>query len=418
MLKLRPVESKNFEDYRQFLDKDEYEKIKLLAKKLKGKKIVHINATPTGGGVVTILRGIIPLEQSLSVDSSWYTIDGAEEDFFVITKKIHNSLQSGGEILNEDERNRYLKTNQSLAKAMEKIPADLYFIHDPQPLTALHFSNKKNAQKVLRLHIDLSEPTQDTLSFLEPYIEEYGKVIFSLEDFVPQNFPKSKLLIIPPAIDPFDVINMPLSEEESRAIVSGFGIHCEKPLISQNSRFDPWKDPVGVIHAYYKAKNEIHDLQLVLANISEAADDPEAKSVFLEVKRHAKGDPDIFLFSEPEQVGYISSGLLTNAIQAQSDISLTKSIKEGFGLTVSEAMWKGRPVIGGNVGGIKKQIIDGESGFLVNSPDEAANRIVELMKDEKLRKRIGKAAHERVKKHFLITRHLRDHLEIYSEQLL
>lgn len=415
ILKSRPVESKNFKDYKQFLDKKDYDNIKSLAKSLKGKKIVHVNATPVGGGVVTTLRGVIPLEQSLGLDSSWYTIQ-APDQFFIITKKIHNSLQGDGEILSDAEKQYYLDINKKIANSLKDLSADIYFIHDPQPLASLNFieRQKLNAQFILRIHIDLVEATKDTLMFFEPYMKQYDRVLFMLEDFVPKNFPKDKYELILNAIDPLDPINVGTIEGAPKAILSQFGIHPENPLIAQVSRFDPWKDPLGVIDAYYMAKNDISELQLILTGVFEAEDDPEAKAVYDIVEKHAKGDPDIFMFAKPEKLGGLSTSAIANTVQHAADIILQKSLKEGFGLTVSEAMWKYKPVIGGNVGGIKKQIIDGKSGFLVNSPKEASQRIVELLKNKKLREKIGMAAHERVRKHFLVTRHVKDHLNLYK----
>lgn len=403
---------KKIEDYQKFISNDLYQEIGELAKQLKGLKITHINATSLGGGVAEILSSLAPLMNNLGIKCHWYTLPPGEK-FFEITKKIHNSLQGEEIILTDKEKKFYLSKNKEITRLIRDIKTDIWVIHDPQPLPLIsYFSNPHPS--ILRLHIDLSNPQKDAWHFLLPHIEKYNKVVFSIKDFVHGDIPKEKIAIFPPAIDPLSPKNIPLSSESSGSIVQNFEINIDKPLITQISRFDIWKDPLGVIKAYYLAKKEIPDLQLALIGLILAQDDPEAMGVFEKVKKHAKGDPDIFLFSDVMTVN-IENDVLVNAFQVASDVILQKSIKEGFGLTVTEAMWKEKPVIGGNVGGIKLQIEDGENGFLVDSPQQAAKRIIQLIKNPSLAKRMGRKAKTTVREKFLIPRLLKDYLKLFTE---
>ncbi|MDX1608065.1 MAG: glycosyltransferase [Candidatus Spechtbacterales bacterium] len=404
---------KNVEDYKQFCDSQRYEKLLQSAEKFKDKKILHINATPQGGGVAEILKTFVPLQRSLGLDSSWYYIK-PDMKLFEITKKLHNSLQGSEVGLTKAEKDYYLNYNKKLAKAIDDFGADILMIHDPQPLASIEFIDNP-PPAVGRIHIDSSEPNQDSMDFINPFLSQYTKIVFSLEDFVSDKLPRKKIIISPPAIDPLSPKNIDIPRDLCRTILVALGISPDRPLITQVSRYDPWKDPLGVIDAYYIAKKDIPNLQLAMAGVIEAADDPEALVMLQKVQEKAKGDPDIYLITE-RNIGE-ENKYLENALQRSSDIVLQKSIREGFGLTVTEAMWKGAPVIGGNVGGIKLQIKDGENGFLVNTPGEAAERIIKLFEEPELAKKIGKAAHESVRQNFLITRLLEDEFEIMEEAL-
>lgn len=412
MLPQVPLAKKKIEDYQRIIDGSLHQEIIELAKQLKGLRITHINATSLGGGVAEILKVLVPLTRNVGVKARWRALPPGEK-FFKITKKIHNSLQGEEIILTDEEKKFYLSENKKIAHLMKDIKADIWVIHDPQPLPVISYDSKLHPS-ILRLHIDFSNPQKDTWDFLLPHIEKYDKVVFSIEDFVHGDIPKEKIAIFPPAIDPLSPKNIPLSLGSARSIIQNFEINIDKPLIVQVSRFDIWKDPLGVIQAYYLAKKEIPDLQLALVGLILAQDDPEAMEIFEKVKKHAKGDPDIFLFSDIKKLN-IENDVLVNAFQVASDVILQKSIKEGFGLTVAEAMWKEKPVVGGNAGGIKLQIENAKNGFLVNSPGEAAERIIQLIKNPDLAKKIGGQARETVRKNFLIPRLLRDYLRLFIE---
>lgn len=414
ILRFREVEKRAISDYYPFLSRQKRSELLRIAKKIRGKRIIHINTTPDGGGVAEILKSLVPLENNLGIKSEWYSIR-APRKFFVITKKIHNALQSAPLRLTDEEKKFYLTINKKIADDMRRIKkADIYVIHDPQPLALIAYFHE--SKMVSRIHIDLSNPDPDVLSFLKPYLRKYDRLIFSMKEFAIPGI-RTKKSYISPAIDPFAIKNISLREDARQKILEDFGINPGKHLISQVSRFDPWKDPLGVIQAYYHAKNEIPDLQLVLVGFAEAQDDPEASEIFEHVKKHARGDPDIHIFFDPKTLGAFTNEALVNAVQSGSDVVLQKSLKEGFGLTVTEAMWKGKAVVAGNVGGIRKQIQNGKNGFLVDTPMEAAGRIVELIRDKKLNARLGASAKARVKANFLMSRHLAEHVRLYQKVL-
>ncbi len=391
-----------------------------LAKKLQGKKIIHLNSTQLGGGVSELLRSQVPLEKSLGLNSDWYIIK-APIQFFKITKKIHNLLQGEPGRLEDREKYYYLKWLYSqIAKSLEELIAkekpEIIVIHDPQPLPLIDYIPRRIIP-ILRMHIDLSNPNPYILNFLKPLIEKYDLVIFSHDIYKPNWLPNQKTAVAMPAIDPFTVKNQFMSKSEAERILALYGLNADQPIVSQVSRFDPWKDPLGTMKAYYLAKNEIYNLQLILAGIFQAYDDPQAVNVFEKVKKQAVGDPDIFLFADPAHLKEVSNDLFIRAVYTASDVIIQKSIKEGFGLTVTEAMWKGKAVIGGQTKGIALQIKNGQNGFLVNSPEKAAQYLVRLLKDKKMREKIGQAAHQSVKSKFLLSRLVLDHLKIYSQVL-
>ena len=407
-------------DFKKFkkITPEVFKKTIVLAKKLKGKKIIHINSTSVGGGVAEILKSQVPLENSLGLESFWYVLK-APSSFFKITKKTHNLLQGEKGDLTESEKRYYLdflfkKVSFDFYEIIKSINPDILIIHDPQPLPLIKFV-PSNIKTILRIHIDLSSPNKNTISFLKPFIEKYHKIIFSHKDYRFNLFSPKKIRIIHPAIDPFSEKNRFLKITQAKEILAFLGINPEKPILTQVARFDPWKDPFSTLKAYYLAKNKYPQLQLVFASIHQAKDDPQAKEVFKKIKKHAQGDPDIFLFSEPEQIKEISNDLFVNALNTASTIFIHKSIKEGFGLAITEAMWKKKPVIGGKTKGISLQITHKKNGFLVKDYKEASFWIEKLLKNKSLRKKIGEAAWQTVKSKFLISRLIFDHLKLYSE---
>ena len=404
---------KKFSDYEKIIKPELAEEIKELAKKLKGIRVSNINATPVGGGVAEILKSLVPLMRSVGIDANWYVMPPSKK-FFGITKQIHNALQGKKYNLSHSAKDFYLKHNEKTAKLMADIKTDIWVVHDPQPTATRAFFPKKKAF-ISRIHIDTTDPNLEVLKFMYSFWRKYNYLVFSLEEFVPKSLKKRNVAVFKPAIDPLSPKNKPCSLTVAKSIIQEFGVDPTKPLLAQVFRFDPWKNPEGSIRAYYLAKNKIPNLQLALVGLMIAKDDPEAERVFKAVKKHAEGDPDIFLFSDPGQIGDFSIDLFVSVFQTAADVIIHKAIREGFGLVVTEAMWKGKPVVGGNVGGIKKQIKDGISGFLVNTEEEAAERIIELLSSRSLRNKIGREAKESVRENFLMPRLLRDYLRLFNK---
>lgn len=380
-------EPKSLEDYRDIIPKERYSQIEEYARKLKGIKVAHLNATQYGGGVAEILKSLVPLMESVGLNAQWYVIPQMEEfQKVLLTKKLHNSLQGGKEGLTKEEKESYINSSKALAEMAKGINPDIWVMHDPQALGSGYFLADSSKARILRVHIDFSKPNKDTWNFLTPYMINYDKIILHMEEYVPGGFPKNKIAIRPPAIDPLSKKNVKMDPEKAKKIVADHGIDPAKPLLVNISRFDRQKDSIGMISAYTKAKSEIPDLQFALVGLLIASDDPEAKEYLEEVKQYAKGIDGLFLFSDLKKIRS-DEPTFVGAFQSAADIVIHKSIYEGFGLVVTEAMIKGKPVVAGNAGGIKLQIKDGENGFLVNSVDEAAKCIVKLMKDPQLRKK-------------------------------
>jgi trehalose synthase len=408
------ISTKKLSDYKKIVDPMLMREIKKLSETLQGKKVVHVNTTSQrgGGGVAEILLSLVPLMRDCGLEASWLTMDGPPR-FFEITKKIHNSLQGNRNKLSKDEKDFFINHSKKVAKEFDNIHADCWIIHDPQPLLLPEFSENVHPA-ISRIHIDLSCPNRDTWNFILPHFENFEKAIFSMREYANGDIDKKKVVIFPPAIDPIAEKNKPMRKETARLILENLGVNPSKPIVAQVSRFDIFKDPVGVVKAFYQAKNEIPNLQLVLLGLTLASDDPESTKVFEKVKRYAKGDPDIYMFHDPREIQY-DNETIVNAVQSGSDLILQKSLKEGFGLTATEAMWKRQAVVAGNVGGLKLQIRNNYNGFLVNSVEECAYRIVEIIKDRKLKSTLAKRAKENVKKHFLLPRLLRDYLKLINE---
>jgi trehalose synthase len=409
MLQEVPVGHKSVSDYTHVVGKELTERIRELAKPLEGQRVLHVSATAFGGGVSEILYTIVPLMRDVGIDAHWNVIFGKEE-FFNATKLLHNSLQGADETLSEEQWRVFDEINQVNAEGLEG-EWDTIVVHDPQPIGLRRGAEEKGRNWVWRCHIDLSEPNPEPIARLLPMIEEYDATVWHLPDYVPNGMDgKDAGHIIPPAIDPLSPKNMAFSPDDAAFVCNQFGIDVDRPLITQVSRFDPWKDPMGVIDAYRIVTEEVPDAQLALVG-SMATDDPEGWEFFQKTFEYADGDPDIKILNNLNNVGAIE----VNAFQSQSDVCLQKSIREGFGLTVTEALWKGRPTVAGNVGGIPLQIKDGEDGFLVNSAKECAQRCIEILADPELGKRLGRAGKEHARRHFLSPRLLCDWLELFNE---
>lgn len=401
---------KTLTDYTHIVGKDLTEQIRQLAEPLKGKRVLHVSATAFGGGVSEILYTLVPLMRDVGVDAHWHVIFGKEE-FYNATKLLHNSLQGAEETLSDEQWEIFDEINQINAEGLQG-EWDVVIVHDPQPIGLLRGAKEKGDNWIWRCHIDLSTPNPAPIARLLPMIEEYDASVWHMEKYVPDGMGKHRdeVRIMPPAIDPLSPKNMAFSPEDAAFVCRQFGIDVDRPLITQVSRFDPWKDPIGVIDAYREVTEQVPEAQLAMVG-SMATDDPEGMEYFQKTFEYADGDEDIKILSNLNNVGAIE----VNAFQSQSDICLQKSIREGFGLTVTEALWKGRPTIAGNVGGIPLQIEDGVSGFLVDSPSECAQRCLEILRDPGLGKQLGRAGKEHARREFLTPRLLRDWLKLITD---
>jgi trehalose synthase len=406
MLQPVAVAQKHLADYQSIVGRALVDEIRERAGRLEGKRILHLSATAFGGGVSEILMTLVPLMVDVGLDCEWHVIYGREE-FFNATKVMHNALQGNPQDLTEEQWQTWRHYNEINAAQLSD-GWDVCIVHDPQPAAVCSLVGGKARNWVWRCHIDLSTPNPATLGRLAPYLQPYPATVFHMDQYVPSGM-DGHAQIFPPAIDPLAPKNMAFSPEDAVYICDQFGIDVDRPLLCQVSRFDPWKDPLGVIDAYRIVKEQMPDVQLALVG-SMATDDPEGWDYFNATVAHADGDPDIHILNNLNNVGAIE----VNAFQSHCDVVIQKSTREGFGLTVTEAIWKGRPLIGGAVGGIPLQVSDGESGFLVSDVEGCAQRSLEILADPGLGKRLGRAGKETVRQRFLTPRLLRDWLELFE----
>ncbi len=386
------------ENYRGIVPDGILKELDTLARILRGRTLLHVNSTRTGGGVAEILGRLVPWIESMGIPTRWEVISGTQQ-FFEVTKAMHNALQGADIEISYSDRQLYMQNLEDNSRRID-LGGDVVVIHDPQPAYLVDFRPVKRKRLVWRCHIDLSHPSAPAWRFLRQAVYKYAMVVFHVPNFAQTDLPVPQVLIAP-SIDPLTDKNLHLDEEEISAVTERFGIDRSRPLLVQISRFDRFKDPLGVIKAYRQVRQNF-DCQLVLAGGS-ATDDPEGPRVRAEVKEAAAGDPDIFILSNPDDIE-------VNALQRAATVILQKSIREGFGLTVTEAMWKGKPVIGGAVGGIPSQIVHGVTGFLVHSPEGAAFRLRYLLSHPHVAREMGEKGREHVRHNFLITRHVRDYL--------
>jgi trehalose synthase len=393
------------DSYAAITGPDVIDHLRQMAELLRGAKVIHVNSTRVGGGVAEILEKLIPLSNELGLDTNWEVINGGEE-FYQCTKSMHNGLQGNRVHLSAPLLAAYEQANEASAEILrEKLSeADFVFIHDPQPAGLLDHCPNRRGKWVWRCHIDASHPYRPVWKYLRKMVDSYDASIFSLPAFAqPLRHPQ---YIIPPSIDPLSDKNIELPQEEVDRVRAEFALDPARPLLVQISRFDRFKDPVGVIQAYRLAKKFIPSLQLVLAG-GGASDDPEGDIVLAEVREMANEDPDVhILLLAPDAHRTI------NALQRAADIVLQKSTREGFGLTVTEAMWKSKPVIGGDTGGIRLQVINYHTGFLVHTPEGAALRIRYLLRQKTRMQEMGIKGKEYARENFLLTRHLREYLTL------
>jgi trehalose synthase len=416
---LQPVSlgHKSLADYTHLAGRPLIQEIRDLAEDLKGLSVLHLSATAFGGGVAEILYTLVPLMKDVGVEAEWEVMLGREE-FYNATKRLHNALQGNPDSLTEEEWKIYERYNALNATEISG-QWDVIIVHDPQPAAIKQHVPDQGKTWIWRCHIDLSTPNPEAIHRMIPFIREYDASVWHVDQYVPEELKGDAaranpgldgVHIIPPAIDPLSPKNMALSPEDAAFVCDQFGLDVDRPLMCQVSRFDPWKDPIGVIDAYRNVTEEMPEVQLALVG-SMATDDPEGWEFFNSTMAYADGDPDIHILNNLNNVGAIE----VNAFQSQADVVIQKSRREGFGLTVSEALWKARPFIGGDVGGIPLQVQDGETGFLVSSPEECADRSLRILREPDLGKRLGRSGKEHVRKHFLTPRLLRDWLRIFKD---
>jgi trehalose synthase len=405
-----PVGHKSLADYTHLVGKTLVQEIRELAAEAEGLRVLHVSATAFGGGVAEILYTLIPLMRDVGVEAEWQVMMGREE-FFNATKLMHNALQGNPQDLNAGEWAVWEQYNHLNAEELTG-DWDVIIVHDPQPAGMRNMVPDKADHWVWRCHIDLSTPNEATITRLTPHLMGYDAALFHTRQYVPATLDGAgpRTYICPPAIDPLSPKNMALSPEDAAFVCDQFGIDVERPLITQVSRFDPWKDPRGVIDAYREVHEVFPQVQLALVG-SMATDDPEGWAFLNDTIEYAGGDPDIKILNNLNNVGAIE----VNAFQSQSDVLIQKSTREGFGLTVSEALWKVRPMVAGNVGGIPLQVIDGETGYLVSSADECAERVKQVLREPELGRTLARAGKEHVRKNFLTPRLLRDWLQIFKD---
>jgi trehalose synthase len=405
MLDLVDVGESSLASYAGIAPDDLLDAVSRTAQALRGARVLHVNATPYGGGVSELLRSVVPLLNDQGLVADWRIISG-DEPFFQVTKSIHNGLQGAKVQLSDADKARYLATSRANAAGFD-LGYDFIFIHDPQPAALLEFTGKGRARWIWRSHIDTSNANPEVWSFLRPFLAEYDASIFTMAEFVPADLPTPVVEIIPPAIDPRNPKNLGLPEATARQVLEWIGVRTALPLVTQVSRFDPWKDPLGVIEACRLARQEVPELQLALVG-SMASDDPEGWEMYRAIRAAIAGDRRTHVFTNLIGVGNIE----VNAFQTLSNVVIQKSLREGFGLVVAEALWKGTPVVAGRAGGIPLQMADGTGGILVDNVEECARAMVALLRDEERARALGASGRERVRRHFLIPRLVLDELSL------
>lgn len=397
---------------------DDAPSLQNIASSLAGKRVLHVSSSARGGGVAELLRGGCAFERALGIESAWAVIEDAA-DFFVITKKIHNGLQGAAHMIDSVEQAAYLEIAATLHEQFEtiirNIRPDLIILHDPQPLPLISQA-RQHAPVISRLHVDLSTPYKPIAEFLMPMLQQTSGIILSSSNYrsAIEPYPKNQTVIIRPAIDPLAEKNSPLDKSLAQSILEKHGIDTAHPFITQVSRFDVWKDPLGAIDAYRIAKQSLPTLQLILAGFIEASDDPEALEWVAKTTSAASGDPDIHIFSDLSQLKHgTSNTLFINAINTLTNCTLQMSRREGFGLTITEAMWKARVVIARPSRGAELQINHGENGYLADTPETVAHHIIETLSDTKKAQALGRAAQESVRAHFLLPHYVRLNCQSY-----
>jgi len=413
MLERVPLLEKELDHYGEVVGDEVVASIRDAAEPLRDARVLHVNATAYGGGVAELLATHVPLLRSVGVEAEWQVLHGSDE-FFSITKQVHNALQGADIEWNAAMQRGYLERMLDNALLLED-GWDFVVVHDPQPLALLHFLRDHpsfasgRTKWVWRCHIDLTVANPEVWEFFRPFVELHDASVWTMDEFVPASLKMDRVEQLAPCIDPLSVKNLDLALPFCTELTRQYGIDTKRPIVCQISRYDPWKDPTGVIEAFRVVREQVPDAQLLLAG-SMATDDPEAFRVWEETEEARAGDRDIYLLSNLHQVGSVQ----INAFQRIATVMVQKSLREGFGLTVSEALWKGRPVVGGRAGGIKLQIRDGQTGYLVDSVEDCARRVIDLLADPVGADAMGSGGREHVRAEFLATRELLDWLQLLT----
>jgi trehalose synthase len=393
----------NLNSYKKVVGSKKIKEIRQSAEHLQGKHVVHINATSMGGGVAEILNSLVFLMNDVGINTGWRVMLGSHS-FFNVTKKFHNYLQGKNGKVTNNRKDIYLEYSKRNAMINHLDSHDIVIVHDPQPLGMILNYQKRN-KWIWRCHIDLSNPNSEALSFLSPFIKMYDGVVVSSNKFRIKQLKKPQF-IIHPSIDPLSVKNKKITGPKSKRMLSTIGIDTDKPIITQIGRFDPWKGHIGVIKMFKKIREKM-DCQLVFMG-DMAGDDPQGPILYHKIRQIAEKEDDIVIITQ-------KNDLLVNVLQAQSNFVFQNSLREGFGLTVAEALWKGTPVIGTKVGGIPSQIINGKTGYVMKDCKDGVKKALKILEDKQLRTKMGKEGHEHVKEEFLITRHLQDYIHLFNK---
>ncbi len=405
MLQRVDIAAKSLDRYRPIIGEECLDELRKLAAVCRGRRLAHVNATSYGGGVSELLRSLLPLYQALDIAADWLVIPGSPE-FFEVTKGFHNALQGADFDLSEEVKEIYLRQNQEIADLLER-HYDCVIVHDPQPAPLPRLHGPEGTHWVWRCHIDTSQPNQEVLDFLKPFLADYDALVFTMQEFVPADLKHMRTVTIPPAIDPLSPKNMYTPPDLCREIIEWAGIEPDRQLITQVSRFDPWKDPLGVIEVYRRVREAVPGTQLALLG-QMALDDPEGWRMYADIQAEAADDMDVHVLTNFKGIGNIE----VNAFQSFSDVVIQKSLREGFGLVVSESLWKGTPVVAGRAGGIPMQMPEGTGGYLIDSIEECAEKTVRLLRDPEEARELGASGQAHVRDHYLITRLLADELKL------
>lgn len=401
------LKRKALERYRDLVGDGLVAEIRDLAHELRGLRVLELSSTATGGGVAELLSSVVPLERDLGLDATWAIIAG-EPTFFRVTKRLHNGMQGMEVTIDDAERDTYLRHNERCARALGG-DWDLVIVHDPQPAAMRAFVADERARWIWRCHVDSSVPHPPVWDFLRPYVERHDRAVFTLAAFIPPDLAMPTSLLVP-AIDPLTSKNRALPDFLARATAADLGVDVERPLLLQVSRFDPWKDPLGVIAVWRAARERVPSLQLALVGAM-AGDDPEGWDVYARIEREAATERACLLLTD--HMGVAAHEV--NALQRVADVAIQKSIREGFGLIVSETQWKGTAIVAGRAGGIPLQLEDGVTGLLADSVDEFARHVVALLEDPARAQRMGAAGVRRVHQRFLLPRLLLDRLRLLRD---
>lgn len=410
MLRVDLSRKVELDDYINIVGEQQIENVRQLGEKLKGKSLTNVSSTACGGGVAEILYNMVPLIRTAGLDVHWEVIKGSYA-FFTVTKKIHNALQGMNVQLSKEEEYTYLEYNK-LNSELTIVDTDLVMVHDNQPAALIQFFPNKTNKWIWRCHIDLSTPNLSVWRFIEQYINRYDAAIFTAKKYLVPTLKVPEIAIRTPSINPLSEKNGDLPEDKIREILLRYDIKPDQPIITQVGRFDQWKDPSGVIDVYRIVKRYVPQVQLLLI-AGMATDDPEGWLYLEKTARHAGEDPDVHFLTDLKGVGDIE----VNAFQRASNVVLQLSTREGFGLTVAEALWKGVPVVGRKVGGIPLQIVDGKNGYLVDTLEQATERTLYLLKNREMAKQLGENGKEYVRQNFLIINHIRDYLYLFADLL-